>query len=103
MATERKSIRINPRSELGLVLKHAAEAGEPVLVETGDEVFELLVHPAARGQTPMKTAPSAEQVARSIAGIRRASGGWKDLVDADELTAYIYERRRTANRPPVKL
>lgn len=99
MATERKSIQVNPESELGLVLKRAAAAGEPVLVDTGDALFELAVHPATSGQTK----PSPEQVARAVAGIRRASGGWKDLVDADAFTAYIYERRRIANRPPVKL
>jgi hypothetical protein len=99
MATERKPVQVNPESELGRVLKRAAVVGEPVLVDTGDEFFELDVHPAAAA----KTAPSAEQVARSIAGIRRAAGGWKGLVDADELTAYIYERRRIANRPPVNL
>lgn len=103
MATERTTVQVNPQSKLGLVLRRAAAAGQPVLVTTGDDVYELDVHPAARAQVPVKTPPSAEQVARSIAGIRKAAGGWRGLVDAEEFTAYIYERRRTANRPPVEL
>lgn len=103
MAAEKKAIRISSPNDLGRVLKHAAEAGESVLVDTDDGMFELLVHPAARIKADVTSEPSSEQVARSIAGIRKATGGWKDLVDAEDLTAYIYERRRSANRPPVTL
>src|SRR4051794_22006799 len=103
MAVERKSVQINPDSELGLVLRRAAAAGEPVLVDTGDELFELDVHPAAGAQAATKTPPSAAQVARSIAGIRKAAGGWNGLVDVDEFTAELYERRRAVSRPPVEL
>lgn len=45
--------------------------------------------------------PSAEQVARSIAGIRAAAGSWKDI-DTEAFKAYIRERRRTSSRPPIR-
>ena len=98
MVAGRKHIQIHPDSELGLVLRDAAAAGEPILVEAGDNLFELDVHPAAREQPSVKTPPSPEQVARSIAGIRNAAGGWKDLVGTDELIAYICERRRIVGK-----
>lgn len=100
MAAKRKPIQINPESELGLVLKRAAADGEPVLVDTGDEILEIDVHQTSGTQTPANMKPSPEQAARTGALIHRASGGWVGLVGADEFTAYIYERRRIAGRPP---
>src|SRR5690348_17179672 len=32
-----------------------------------------------------------------------ALGGWKDLVDTDQLVANIYESRQISSRPPVEL
>jgi hypothetical protein len=46
--------------------------------------------------------PSPERVARSIEGIRKAAGAWVGNVDAEAFKAYVRERRRTANRPPVR-
>lgn len=84
------------------MLRRAAAAGESVLVNTGDERYELHVHPAS-GVQAATTVPRAEQVARSIAGIRKAAGGWRGLVDAEEFTTELYARRRITNRPPVEL
>jgi hypothetical protein len=47
MAAERLQIKVRPQSKLALVVREAAEAGTPVLVDTGDAIFELDVHPAA--------------------------------------------------------
>ncbi len=57
---------------------------------------------AADAADPINRTPSPEQVARSIAGIEKAVGAWKNI-DAEALKAYIRERRRTANRPPMQL
>ena len=48
------------------------------------------------------TVPSPEDVARSREGIRLAAGSWKDI-DTEGFKEYIAERRRTANRPSVKI
>jgi hypothetical protein len=47
-------------------------------------------------------APSPEEVTRSREGILKSAGSWKDI-DTEALKAYISERRRTANRPSIKL
>jgi uncharacterized protein (DUF433 family) len=47
-------------------------------------------------------APSPEDVARSREGIRNGAGSWKGI-DTEAFKAYIADRRRTANRPAVKL
>jgi hypothetical protein len=97
MASEHPSIQINPESELSHVLRHAVAARRTVIVDAGDTQYELDVHPT---QATALT-PDREQVARTIAGIRKAAGGWKHLVDADQLTAELYERRRMTRRIPV--
>jgi hypothetical protein len=44
--------------------------------------------------------PSPEEVTSSREGIFRASGSWKNI-GPEAFKTYIYERRRTANRPSV--
>ena len=91
-------MQVEPGSEL-----------DRLLAEADDTAIELerrgVRYRLNRVDTPTaaKTPPSPEQVARSIAGIKAAAGGWKDLVDAEAFTAYIRQRRRTANRPSVRL
>lgn len=46
MATSRKHLNVEPDSELSVVLRQAAVAGEPVFVDTGETVYELDVFPA---------------------------------------------------------
>lgn len=90
-------IRVLPESALGLALRDAAEAGRPIIVDTGEARYEIEVLAAA----PPERDP--ERAARTIEAIRRAKGAWRDNVDADAFTKYIYERRLTANRPSREL
>lgn len=96
-----RTIRVPPDSELSLLLHDALASGEPVTVDTGDAVYRVEVE-AAHANGSMARRPSPEEVERSRAGIRDAAGSWRDI-DANAFKAYIRERRRTANRPPVKL
>jgi hypothetical protein len=47
LAAERRTIKARPRSELALVVRRAAAAGEPILIDTGDIVYVVEVHPAS--------------------------------------------------------
>ena len=96
MASLPRIIHVEPGSELDRLLDEALDL--PVEVEKDGVRYRLeRVSPAPH--TPL----TPEQVARSIAGIRKASGGWNGLVDPDEFTSYIYARRRTSNRPSVTI
>jgi hypothetical protein len=97
MASEHPSIQISPESELSLVLRRALASRSTVLVDAGDTQYELDVHPTREREKP----PDRQQVARTIAGIRRATGGWKQLVDTEQLLAELYESRRMTRRLPT--
>lgn len=98
MAAEPKPIMINPDSDLGRQLRDASD-GDEVRVDAGDGIYLLSVHRETRNAdaTEERERPSPEQVALSIEGIRKATGAWADI-DGEALKAYIYERRKTANR-----
>lgn len=91
MASEPKTIEVEPGGELDRLLDEATDA--PLRLVRGDKRFRVVREPDDiwRGY-------DAE---RAIEGIRQAAGAWKGLVDAEEFKAYIRERRRTKNRPPV--
>lgn len=117
---ETKTIHVVPGSELDRLLEEADEA--PIELEKSGARYRVSrvspdPTPAPSSSTrsdsdtilnlidisTTATRPSPDEVARSIEGIRQAIGGWKGLVDAEEFIAYIRERRRTANRPSVRL
>jgi hypothetical protein len=97
MAKEpRKRIKVPEGSELARLLTEAEAEAMPILLEKDGELYRL-----ERMEKALK-APSPEEVARSKEGILKAAGSWKDI-DTEAFKAYIYERRRTANRPSIKL
>jgi len=99
MESDVKTVKLPADSELARALDEATRAGAPVVVDTGEMVYSLSI-----GVVSAKTAtPTADEAARSAEGIRKAAGRWKDLIDAEAFKAYIRERRRTSNRPPVRL
>ena len=100
MSAQPKSYRVDPESELGRVVKEAASSRQPILVDTGEAVYRV----AADQETPTRLPlPTAEEVAASIEGITQAIGAWTGLIDAEAYKSYIYDRRKTKNRPPVEL
>ncbi len=96
MVSVPRIIHVEPGSELDQLLDEAVDL--PVEVEK-DGVRYCLDRVSTSQHTPL----TPEQVERSIAGIRKASGAWNGLVDADEFTSYVYARRRTSNRPSITI
>jgi hypothetical protein len=92
-----KPIHVDPGSDLDRYLDDAAEA--PVMLERDGQLYRLTLVERATDDDLW----SSYDPERALAGIRAAAGGWQGLVDAEEFKRYIYERRRTANRPSVEL
>ncbi len=106
MVAMQKSVRVPSESELGQALRDAATTGQSLVVETDEATYKLdIASSSPPGQEADSTLrkPTPEEIANSIEGIDRATGGWVGLVGAEALKAYIRERRRTSSRPPVEL
>ncbi len=99
MNAQPKSYKVSPESEMGRLVKEAAVSRQSIRVDTGEAIYSVV----ADTEVATLRAPTSEEVAASIAGIKQASGSWHDLVDAEELKAYISERRKTKNRPSIQL
>ena len=108
MPKELERLNIEPQSELANALRAASRTGEPLLINIGEAT--LVVRVAERevtglGETPAieRPLPDPKVVDRARRGIRKTAGSWKGLVDPESFRAYIYERRHTANRPPINM
>ena len=69
--------------------KGKIEPLEEVDLEEGEEV-RVIIPDRAKGK-------------RMIEALRATAGGWKDLVDGEELKRNIYEDRLISTRPEPKL
>jgi hypothetical protein len=93
MASEPQTIEVTPDSELDRLLD-AAEEGPIRLVRNGVS-FRL-----DREEEDIWAGYDPEVARQSTLA---ASESWKGLIDAEAFKAYIRERRRTKNRPSVRL
>jgi hypothetical protein len=91
-----KTIHVEPGSELARLLDEATEA--PVVLERNGDRFRVEREVARADDVWADYDPQ-----RALEAIMKAAGGWEGLIDAEEFKEYIRERRRTANRPSVKL
>lgn len=89
MAAERNPITINSVSELRLVLKRAADTGETILIDTGEGLFEIDVHPSLDDDDRSHEEPDEPDAILSLIGIGQSDepthvARYKDtyLVDA---------------------
>jgi hypothetical protein len=95
MTTEpAKEIKVTPASDLTQLLHDAA--AHPILLENNGELYRL----ERMGNT--STTPTPEEAARSRESILKAAGSWRGM-DTEAFKAYVADRRRTTNRPAVKL
>ena len=83
-------------SEIAALIAELLAAGNELQIAVGDESYTL------RLDVGDDDHPPEDIVERSIAGIERAAGSWKDE-DTDAFLDYIYQRRSLPPRPAVKL
>lgn len=100
MAVERETIDISNNPDLLRLVEEMRRRNAPTVLTRGAEDMAV-VTPVADGATKRRTKREKTQEDRDA--FIQAAGSWKGLVDAEELKAYIYERRKTKNRPAVKL
>ena len=99
MAGWNDPIHIPEDSELAGLLRESSESGNPVRIEANGTVYEGYF---VEQPTSARHRPDPEKVRQLQEDIRAVTGAWKNF-DAEGFNAYIRERRKTANRPPVEL
>lgn len=97
MAEEHKPIDISGIPELLRIVEEVRLSRRPrVLRRDREDVAVVVPMPAKSRRT--RRAPTPEDRAATLA----AAGGWKDLVDANELKEQL-AAARGSNRPPASL
>ena len=73
---------------------------ETVVVENraGEQAVLQPARPSLASRATRRKRSAADQEA-----FLASLGGWKDLVDTDQLIANIYESRQISSRPPIEL
>ncbi len=87
------TIPVPPDSDLAHALKAASDAAESFIADTGTARYRVSVQRAE--------APTADQIARTLAGMRRAAGAWAHH-DGEALKAAVRARRRSGSQPSAR-
>lgn len=94
---QRATVDVEDSPELRYIVSGVRETQVPVIVrEAGEDV--AIVLPLSGGRRRIDHRPTQEQ----MEALRSAFGGWKGLVDPDELKAQI-KAARGSNRPTYNL
>lgn len=91
MVTGSTRLTVRPDSELGRVLRRAVDAGEPVIVDTGDAVYELDVSCSASTGASVAEEPDA---LLGIIGIGASAEPTNIARDKDAYLAETLDPRR---------
>lgn len=94
MASEPKTIAVEPGSELDRLLDEASR--RPLRFVRGDERFLLNL------EAEEESIWAGYDPERARQGILVAAGSWAGIVDPEACKAYLRERRKTKNRPSVR-
>jgi hypothetical protein len=99
MASERDTIDISNNPDLLRIVEAMRQRNTSAVLTNGAEDVAVV--------TPIgeATKPRGKRVKTQADhdAFVRAAGSWKGIIDAEAFKAYIRERRKTANRPSVKL
>ena len=88
MPRHRKPVKVRPDSELGLTLKKALASGEPVIIDTGEDRYTLLVEL----MEPARDVFARYDPQATIAGLRALDEALAG-VDREELLRDLREQR----------
>jgi len=99
MVSERETIDISNNPDLLRLVETMRQGNTSAVLTNGAE--EVAVVTPVGEERPKKSKRVKTQADRDA--FVQAAGSWQGLIDAEQFKAYIRERRKTANRPPVKL
>jgi hypothetical protein len=104
---ETTRFHLGAESELAKLIKRAKESGTPLVIDTGEDEYAVLVRqPVPRSASPLPGASDEEKralwanydPAAALAAFHRGAGSWSD-VDTDELISNLSRWREEGSRP----
>ena len=106
MASNAPGIEVAEISALAGLVDEVRRSRRPRILRRDGEDVALLIPAPSHGARPARAGrlrpPTAEDVARSRAGIEAAAGTWKDI-DVEALSRELRRQRDITTRPPVEL
>ncbi len=102
MAHEHETIDISHNPDLLRIAEAVRKNNTPTVLRRDDEDVAVVM-PLADGTKPRARRAGKQKTQADIDAFRASAGGWKDLVDTDQLKRDIAESRARSSRPPVEL
>lgn len=103
MAMERETIDISNNPDVLHLAEGVRRRKVSVVLRNGDEDVAVIMPLADRTAAKSRRAPFKQKSQADIDAFLAAAGGWKELVDTEQLKRNISESRERSSRLPVKL
>jgi hypothetical protein len=103
MALERETIDISNNPDLLRLAEEVRRRNTSTVLRNGDQVVAVVMPVADTGKRKAPRSPFRQPSQADMDAFLAAAGGWKDLVDTEQLKRDIYESRARSGRPPIEL
>jgi hypothetical protein len=103
MAAERETIDISNNPDLLRLAEDVRRRNASTVLRNGDEAVAVMMPVADSAKRKAPRAPFKQKSQADIDAFLDSAGGWKDLVDTEQLKRDIAESRARSSRPPLKL
>lgn len=103
MAHEHETLDISNNPDLLRLAEEVRRRNTSTVLRSGGEDVAVVIPVAERAKVKPRRSPFKTPSQADIDAFLSAAGGWKDLVDTEQLKQDIYESRERSGRPPVEL
>ncbi len=103
MAHERETLDISENPVLLQLVEEVRASNTPRVLRRGNEDVAIVMPLANGTRRRVRKSPIRRKSPADIEAFLASAGGWKDLVDTEQLKRDIYESRERSGRPPIKL
>jgi len=98
MARAHKSMDVRDIPELIRLAREVHESGEFRILREGDKELAMILP-----MEPPVSYPWRDKTEEDYEAFRSSAGGWKGIVDVEQILKDNEESRRISTRPPVEL
>jgi len=103
MAVGHETIDISKNPDLLRLAEEVRRRNTSTVLRNGDEDVAVVMPVADSGKRKAPRSPFKQKSQADIDAFLASAGGWKDLVDTEQLKRDIAESRARSGRPPIKL